>query len=101
MRRYINVGTNKRLWTGEIFRCHADHREVGTIHTNRASQNRTVAREGAIPKAIADDRHQIPARDGIFLSAECAPDHRLDAQAAKEIPADAGIEAVLRNLIHL
>src|SRR5713226_4511380 len=64
-------------------------------------KDRTVARERAVPHVITDDRYQIPARDGVFIGAEPAPEHRLDAQSAEEIPADAGVEAVLRNLVHL
>src|SRR5213078_2517446 len=41
------------------------------------------------------------ARDGVFVGAEPASEHRLYAQSAEEIPADAGVEAILRNLVHL
>ena len=101
MHRYVNVGIHVRLRPCEILRYDPDDGEVGAIHTNSSSKDRTVAREVAVPHVIADDRHQIPARDGVFVGAEPASEHRLYAQSAEEIPADAGVEAVLRNLVHL
>ncbi len=63
--------------------------------------NPRTARELAIPQVITHDRYQIPTRDGVFIGAEPAPEHRLDPQSGEEVPADAGVEAILRNLVHL
>ena len=99
--RDVNIGIHKRLRSGKILRCDADDGKDQAVHANCSSKDRTVARELAIPHVMTDDRHQIPARDAVFIGAEPAPEHRLDAQSAEEIPADAGVEAVLRNLVHL
>ena len=99
--RYIDVGIDKRLRPREILRCDADDREVGAVHANSFSKDRAVARVLAVPHVIADDRHRIPARDGVFVGAKAAAEQWPDTQSAEEIPAHAGVEAVLRKLVRV
>src|ERR1700691_283180 len=86
--RHANLGRKSGLHTVKTRLADTDHCERIAVHHDFLAQDAAVARETALPVAVAEDRQRMATLIQIAGCREAAADCGADAQHAEEVAGD-------------